>query len=172
MDQDAATGATAYLGLGANLGDRLGQLSGARHELAAAAQVEVTAASPLYETDPVGGPAGQGPYLNAVLQVQTTLAAPALLRLCLDIEARFGRRRDERWGARTLDIDLLLYGAQVSDRPALVLPHPRLHLRRFVLAPLADLAPHLVHPLLGRSIAQLLAGLDPGQAVRRLSSPW
>ena len=126
---------TAYLGLGANLGDCLGQLQGARLALSRPGGIEVTAASGLYETEPVGGPAGQPNYLNAVLQVATSLAPDALLACCLELEARFGRRREERWGARPLDIDLLLYGELCLEAPGLILPHPRLHERRFVLAP-------------------------------------
>ena len=163
---------TAYLGLGANLGDRRAQLTGAREALATSDGIEVAAASSLYETAPVGGPPGQEPYLNAVLQVVTKLDAVTLLQRCLAVEARFGRRRTVRWGARTLDIDLLLYGRQVCAGPELILPHPRLHLRRFVLAPLAELAPQAGHPLLGRTVLQLLTELAPGQELRRLSPTW
>jgi len=163
---------TAYLGLGANLGDCLGQLRGARRGLAATEGIEVTAASGLYETEPVGGPTGQPNYLNAVLQVETTLAPQALLACCLELEARFGRRRNERWGARTLDIDLLLYGALCLETPGLILPHPRLHERRFVLAPLAELAPELRHPVLGRSVRQLLSDLETAGAVTLCTPNW
>lgn len=163
---------TAYLALGANLGDRQAQLAGARTQLAAAPGVRVAAASPLYETDAVGGPAGQPPFLNAVLRVETTLAPRALLELCLAVEQHFGRRRDERWGPRTLDLDLLFYGDAVLDEPGLVVPHPQLHRRRFVLVPLAALAPGLLHPVLGRSVRELLADLPAGEAVRLLADRW
>lgn len=163
---------TAYLALGANLGDRLGQLQGARSALAAAGGIRVTAASPLYETGPVGGPPGQPPYLNAVLRVETTLSCRALLELCLAVEARFGRRRQEPWSPRTLDVDLLFFGGETLDEPGLVVPHPRLHQRRFVLTPLADLDPELLHPALGRSVLQLLTALDNGESVRLYAREW
>lgn len=162
---------TAYLALGANLGDRPGQLRGARAALAASG-LRVTAASPLYETEAVGGPPSQPPYLNAVLRVETTLSCRALLALCLAVEASFGRRRQEQWGPRTLDIDLLLYGRETLNEPGLVVPHPRLHQRRFVLAPLADLDPELLHPVLGRSVRQLLAELGDGESVRLYARKW
>jgi 2-amino-4-hydroxy-6-hydroxymethyldihydropteridine diphosphokinase len=163
---------TAYLALGANLGDRQGQLQGARAALAAARGTRVTAASPLYETRPVGGPPNQPLYLNAVLRVETTLSCRGLLELCLAVEARFGRRRREPWGPRTLDVDLLFYGDETLDEPDLVIPHPRLHQRRFVLTPLTDLAPELLHPVLGRSVHQLLTALGNGESVRFYAREW
>lgn len=168
-DTDAVT---AYLALGANLGDRQGQLQGARAALAATGDVRVIAASPLYETTPVGGPPGQPLYLNAVLRVETNLSCRGLLELCLAAEARFGRRRLEPWGPRTLDIDLLFYGRGVLAEPDLVVPHPRLHQRRFVLLPLADLAPDLLHPVLDRRVRQLLAALGDGEAVKLYAQDW
>jgi 2-amino-4-hydroxy-6-hydroxymethyldihydropteridine diphosphokinase len=170
MDRQHPT--TAYLGLGANLGDRQEQLAAARVSLAAAPGVRVTAASPLYETAPVGGPPGQPDYLNAVLEAETTLPAEALLALCQQIEAAGGRSRAERWGARTIDLDLLLYGGAVIDAPDLVVPHPELHRRRFALVPLADLAPGLVHPVLGRSVSELLSELPDDGAVRLFAREW
>lgn len=163
---------SAYLALGANLGDREGQLRAARDVLAAAPGVRLMAASPLYETVPVGGPPGQPLYLNAVLQVVTSLSSRDLLNFCQAVEYRFGRRRLESWGPRTLDIDLLFYGQETVVEPGLVVPHSRLHLRRFVLVPLADLAPSLRHPAIGRSISELLAALDNGEAVRLYSREW
>jgi len=163
---------TAYLALGANLGDRVGQLQGARAALAAAGGILVTAASPLYETQAVGGPPGQPPYLNAVLRVKTSLSCRALLEHCLAVEAGFGRRRLEPWGPRTLDVDLLFFGGETFGEPGLDVPHPRLHQRRFVLVPLADLAPELLHPVLGRSVRQLLAALDNGESVRLYTREW
>ena len=128
----------AFLGLGSNLGDRLGHL-----RRAVAAIPDVVAVSPVYETEPVGGPP-QGPYLNLVVELRTTLHARRLLQECHRLEAAAGRRRTVRFGPRTLDVDVLLVGAERVDEPDLVVPHPRLWERRFVLAPLADLAPELL----------------------------
>lgn len=102
------------------------------------------AVSPVYETDPVGGPEGQGPYLNAVVELETDSSPRALLELARRLEAAAGRIRLERWGPRTLDVDVLLVGDLSVDEEDLVVPHPRIWERRFVVAPLADLAPELV----------------------------
>jgi 2-amino-4-hydroxy-6-hydroxymethyldihydropteridine diphosphokinase len=134
---------SAYLALGSNLGDRLGFLQGAVAGLAEAPGIEVTAASRVYETAPVGGPE-QGPYLNAVVALRTRLSPAELLGLAHLLEDRAGRVRAERWGARTLDVDVLLVGDERVDTRDLTVPHPRLWQRGFVLAPLADVAPHLV----------------------------
>jgi 2-amino-4-hydroxy-6-hydroxymethyldihydropteridine diphosphokinase len=163
---------TAYLALGANLGNRLATFKKARIALDKHDAIEVAGASSIFETDPVGGPAGQGSYLNAVLQVTTTLGPEALLVACHEIELCFGRRREHHWGPRTLDIDLLFYGDATCIGPELILPHPRLHLRRFVLAPLLELAPALRHPLLGKTIRELHDVLDDPAAVRRLYDTW
>lgn len=163
---------TAYLAFGANLGDGLATFRAARRLLAEAEGVRVDGASSLYRTEAVGGPPGQPPYLNGVLRVTTELSPEELLALGLDLEARFGRQRLEHWGPRTLDIDLLLYDGCLCDQPELTLPHPRLHQRRFVLAPLAELAADLRHPLLDRTIGELLADLDDPARVQRLPDPW
>ena len=163
---------TAYLAFGANIGDCLATFRAARRLLAEGQGVRVDGASSLYRTEAVGGPPGQPPYLNGVLRVATELSPEELLALCLDLEARFGRQRLEHWGPRTLDIDLLLYDEVLCDRPELTLPHPRLHQRRFVLAPLAELAADLRHPLLQRTIGELLADLDDPARVQRLPDPW
>ncbi|HLX89096.1 MAG TPA: 2-amino-4-hydroxy-6-hydroxymethyldihydropteridine diphosphokinase [Acidimicrobiales bacterium] len=129
----------AFLGLGSNVGDRLGYLR------RAVAQVpDLVAVSPVYETEPIGGPAGQGPYLNAVAELDTDLTPRALLELARRLEADAGRVRTVADGPRTLDVDVLLVGDLTVDEPDLVVPHPRLWTRRFVVAPLADLAPDLV----------------------------
>lgn len=163
---------TAYLAFGANLGDCLATFRAARACLAAAEGIRVDGASSLYRTEAVGGPPGQPSYLNGVLQVATELSPEELLALGFDLEAHFGRERLEHWGPRTLDIDLLLYDEVLCDRPELTLPHPRLHQRRFVLAPLAELAADLRHPLLQRTIGELLADLDDPARVHRLPDPW
>jgi 2-amino-4-hydroxy-6-hydroxymethyldihydropteridine diphosphokinase len=130
----------AYLGIGSNLGERLAYLQLAVDELAAASAVSVVAVSPVYETAPVGGPV-QPDYLNAVVAVDTTLSAHDLLRVAQAIEAKAERVRTVRWGPRTLDVDVLLVGDERVDDPDLVVPHPRLSERAFVVVPLADLDP-------------------------------
>ena len=129
----------AFLGLGSNLGDRWRYLRDA-----VAALPEVAAVSPVYETEPVGGPEGQGRYLNLVVELDTDLTPRQLLDLARRLEEAAGRVRAERWGPRTLDVDVLLVGDLAVDEPDLVVPHPRMWERRFVVAPLADLAPELV----------------------------
>ena len=111
---------------------------------AVAALPDVVATSPVYETAPVGGPSGQGPYLNCVVELDTELGPRELLGVAQRLEEAAGRERGERWGPRTLDVDVLLVGDLAVDDPDLVVPHPRMYERRFVLAPLADLAPELV----------------------------
>jgi len=123
----------AYLGLGSNLGDRGGHL-----RAAVAGLPDVVAVSPVYETEPVGGPAGQTAYLNLVVALETDLSARRLLELAQGLEVAAGRVRDEPDGPRTLDVDILLVGDLRVDEPDLVVPHPRMWQRRFVLAPLAD----------------------------------
>jgi 2-amino-4-hydroxy-6-hydroxymethyldihydropteridine diphosphokinase len=130
----------AFLGLGSNLGDRAAQL-----RAAVAALDDVVAVSPVYETDPVGGPE-QGAFLNLVVELDTTLDARGLLGECRRLETAAARVRLERWGPRTLDVDVLWVDGEVVDEPDLQVPHPRMGERRFVLAPLADLAPDLVDP--------------------------
>ncbi|MGH9000706.1 MAG: 2-amino-4-hydroxy-6-hydroxymethyldihydropteridine diphosphokinase [Acidimicrobiia bacterium] len=133
----------AYLGLGSNLGDREGHLQRAVDGLAARAG-PVVGVSSVYESEPVGGP-HQPDYLNAVVAVETALAARDLLALAKDLEAEAGREADGvRWGPRPLDVDVLIVGDERVDDPDLVVPHPRIHQRGFVLAPLADVAPDLV----------------------------
>jgi 2-amino-4-hydroxy-6-hydroxymethyldihydropteridine diphosphokinase len=148
----------AYVGLGANLGDREGTLHAAIDALAAEEGIEVAAVSTLRETEPVG--VGEQPtYLNGAAALETTLTAHELLDRLLAVERRFGRTRiPGEHGPRTLDLDLLLYGDEVIDEPGLTAPHERLHERRFVLEPLAELAPGLVVPGRG-DVESLLSGL-------------
>jgi 3-oxoacyl-[acyl-carrier protein] reductase len=153
--------ATAYIALGSNLGDRRRLLDEALRLLAEHPRVRVTAASSYHETEPVGGPPGQGPYLNAAAELQTDFAPRELLRLLLDVEGRLGRVRAERFGPRTIDLDLLLYGDTASDDEDLTLPHPRMHERLFVLRPLAEIAPRVRHPRLGLTVRELLGRQRP-----------
>ena len=129
----------AFLGLGSNLGDRWAYLRSG-----VASLPDVVAVSPVYETSPIGGPEGQGPYLNVVVELATGLSPRELLEVAHRVEDAAGRERKERWGARTLDVDVLLVDDLTVDEPDLVVPHPRMWERRFVLAPLADLAPELL----------------------------
>jgi len=153
------------LAAGANLGDRLGTLQGCVEAIGRLPDTDVLAISPVYETDPVGGPA-QPDYLNAVLIAATGLGPRDLLEAAHRIEAEFGRVRTERFGPRTLDIDIISYAAQVSSDPVLTLPHPRAHERAFVLAPWRDIDADATVP--GRGpVRDLLAGLDAGGIRRR-----
>ena len=144
---------SAYIGIGANLGDREATI-----EAALAALPGVVAVSRLRETDPVGV-VDQPPFLNGVARLETALRPRELLDTLLAVELGLGRERHERWGPRTIDLDLLLYGDELIDEPGRTVPHPRLHERRFALEPLAELDPDLVVP--GRGpLKALLAELD------------
>jgi dihydroneopterin aldolase / 2-amino-4-hydroxy-6-hydroxymethyldihydropteridine diphosphokinase len=152
------------LALGSNLGDRQQELQRAVDQLAATPGVHVTAVSPVYETDPVGGP-GQPDYLNAVVLASSSLPAVDLLRRAHTIEAAARRTREVRWGPRTLDVDIIAYGDELSADPVLTLPHPRARQRAFVLAPWHDVDPDAELPGHG-PVADLLAG-QAAQGVRR-----
>lgn len=155
----------AALALGSNLGDRWSLLADAvamLRELDSAALV-----SSVYETAPIGGPTGQGAYLNCVVILDTDRSASALLAIAHDLEAAANRVRSVRFGPRTLDVDVLLYGDEVSDDPVLTLPHPRMYERAFVLAPLAEIAPDLVP---AGWIDALGGGAAVAQEVRRVGA--
>lgn len=148
----------AYLGLGSNLGDRMESLRAALHALDRHDAIQVDwngGIAPVYETSPVGGSPDQPMYLNTALRITTTLDPYALLQVVLSIENDMGRVRDERWSARKIDIDILLYGQLTLDDDRLTVPHSRLHERLFVLAPLCDIAGDVMHPHLNVSIRQL-----------------
>ena len=159
-----------YVAMGSNLGDRDAHLAAGVAALRATEGVEVIAVSPLYETDPVG-PSPQGSYLNGAIELATTLSPDALLERLLEIEASRGRTRGpDRNAPRTLDLDLLFYGDRKLVGPDLEVPHPRLADRPFVLEPLCDLAPNLVHPALGETIEALARRVRDPAAVRRRAS--
>ncbi|MHC4141988.1 MAG: 2-amino-4-hydroxy-6-hydroxymethyldihydropteridine diphosphokinase [Planctomycetota bacterium] len=147
------TDANAYIALGSNLGDRRRHLESALDDLAAIRGIELCAISEYLETEPQGPP-GQGPYLNAAAALRCEIEPRRLLNEMLAIEAAHGRARagEQRWGPRPLDLDLLLFGSRVIDDPDLVVPHPRLHERPFVLVPLAQIAPDAMHPVLGLTV--------------------
>ncbi|GAC1376960.1 MAG: 2-amino-4-hydroxy-6-hydroxymethyldihydropteridine diphosphokinase [Hymenobacter sp.] len=153
--------------LGSNLGDRAALLQQARAHLAATAG-EVVAASALYETA-AWGREDQPAFLNQALAIGTELPADELLTRCLAAEHAAGRERRERWGSRTLDVDILLYGHEIIDWPGLAVPHPRLAERRFALVPLAEIGAAVRHPLRGLSVAELLAQCSDPLPVRRWS---
>lgn len=157
----------AFVALGANLGQPDLQVRDAMAALAGMPGTRLLAASSLYRSAPVG--VGEQPeFTNAVAAIETGLGARALLDALLAIEARFGRRRESPGAARMLDLDLLLYGEQTIDEPGLVVPHPRMHERAFVLAPLAEIAPAVLHPALGLTAQEMLRRCPDRHAVRRL----
>ena len=165
----------AYVGIGGTLSDRLAHLRGAVAALRAAPGIAAVAASPLYRSAAhrLPGQDAAPDYLNAVLALDTSLAPLALLDLLLATETDGGRTRPVPWAPRTLDLDLLLAGDAALDTPRLTLPHPRLRLRRFVLAPLADLAPALRLPPDGMTVAAALAACpDAGPCVRMGDGSW
>jgi 2-amino-4-hydroxy-6-hydroxymethyldihydropteridine diphosphokinase len=150
--------AQVFVGLGSNVGDRLEQISRAVQRLGRLPGVRVSRMATIYDTEPVGPP--QPEYLNTVIEMDTALSPHQLLETLKLLERQLGRvPSTQRWGPRVIDLDILLYDDRVLNEPALIIPHPRMHERRFVLEPLAQLAPQFVHPVLKQTIAQLLAAL-------------
>ena len=144
-----------FLGLGSNLGDRFDNIFKAVQKLDGAHGIKVDRVSGVYETDPIGDPE-QPKYLNAAVGVETELEPKALLKTCLAIEREMGRVRRKRWESRLIDIDVLLCGDTVLSMKELIVPHPLLHEREFVLRPLFDIAPGFVHPILDETVAEML----------------
>ena len=153
---------TAFIGLGANLGERAITIERALALLRAAQNIRVMAVSSFHETQPVGGPPNQPLYLNAAAELNTSLRPRELLDTMLELERRLGRDRSspERNLPRAIDLDVLFYGAEKIDEPGLIVPHPRLHEREFVLGPLNEIAPQWLHPVLKKSVAQLMRELQ------------
>jgi len=162
--------APVHVGLGANLGDPERTLAAAAEEIARLPDVAIRGRSSLYATAPVGP--SQPEYRNAVVSLLTRLPPAALLAALLDIERTHGRVRTERWGPRVLDLDILLWGDRVVDAPGLHVPHPELHRRRFALEPLAELDPGARHPVLQKTVAELLADVRDQPVHRLRSSLW
>jgi 2-amino-4-hydroxy-6-hydroxymethyldihydropteridine diphosphokinase len=162
-----------FIGLGSNLGERDTYIRRAVAELAKLPRTKLGRVSSLYDTDPVGDVA-QPRFLNAVACVETELTAGELLWNLLLIEQRLGRVRSKvkKWGPRTIDLDLLFYGDLVLEEQDLTVPHPEAHLRAFVLAPLAELEPEFVHPVLGETVAAILRRLPKESGVRKGGRPW
>ena len=160
----------AVLALGSNLGDSYEILQAAVDTLVDAPGIELVAVSPVYETTPVGGPPGQESYLNAVVLVDTALSARSLLERCLAVEQAYGRRRAERWGPRTLDIDVITYDDETTADPTLTLPHPRAHERPFVLVPWLAVDADATLPGFGR-VADLPAAATRDGVARRNDLP-
>lgn len=158
----------AWLSLGSNIGDSRRQLGTAVQLLGTAGEhTQVTRVSPVYSTK-AWGKTDQPDFLNMAAELKTALAAPELMQLLLATEHKMGRERTEKWGPRTIDIDLLFYSDECIHLPHLHVPHPMLHERMFVLAPLNDLSPELVHPVLKKTVAELLRDCPDKTEIRRL----
>ena len=148
-----------YLGLGSNLGKRIKTLEEAVKSLKACENISVSKRSSYYETEPEGGPP-QPRFINGVVEIETPLSPKELLSKIQEIEINLGRKREEKWGPRTIDIDILLYDNCILQEEDLKIPHPMMHRRRFVLAPLSDIAPKAMHPVLNKTASEILKSLE------------
>src|SRR5215213_3191300 len=162
---------TCLLGLGSNVGDREATLRSAFAEITALPDVQLVQHSGFYGSRPVGGPPDQREFLNIAAVIETTVEPLPLLDELGKIELRHGREPSERWSARTIDIDILLYGNEVAETQMLTLPHPRMSFRRFVLEPAAEIAPKMLHPIIGWPVERLLLHLNVASNQVALVSP-
>ena len=154
----------AYIGIGSNLGDKRENIRRAVEALGADPRNGLVRCSHLYCTEPVGK-TDQGWFVNGVVSLETSMGPRELLEFLISIEKRMGRVREEKWGPRTIDLDILFCGDQILNDIDLHIPHPRLHERRFVLIPLKEVAPNLIHPLLGKTVSRILAELGTEERV-------
>ncbi|MGE5790051.1 MAG: 2-amino-4-hydroxy-6-hydroxymethyldihydropteridine diphosphokinase [Syntrophaceae bacterium] len=161
----------AYLGIGSNLGDPIENCRKALREIESLKNVHVLRRSSLYRTEPVGD-IPQDWFVNGVVEVRTTFTAPQLLKALQWVEQALGRERRGRWGPRIIDIDILLYGQEIIKTESLIVPHPELHKRRFVLVPINEIAPYVIHALYGISMKGLLDRLEDDHAVERIDADW
>lgn len=157
-----------YIGIGSNLGDRKGNTVEAMARVAELPDTRIVRASSLYESEPLGD--AKTWFVNSAIEVETGLTTDQLLKKLKAIEEAMGRKRvkGKRWGSRIIDLDILLTDGEVIEKPSLKVPHPEMHKRRFVLMPLAELAPHVVHPQLGQTVSALLAGVKDQKRVSLL----
>ena len=157
-----------YIGIGSNLGDRKGNTVEAMTRVSELPDTRIVRASSLYESEPLGD--AKTWFVNSAIEVETGLTTDQLLKKLKAIEEAMGRKRvkGKRWGSRIIDLDLLLTDGEVIEKPSLKVPHPEMHKRRFVLMPLAELAPHVVHPQLGQTVSALLAGVKDQKRVSLL----
>ena len=157
----------AYIGLGSNMGDKVANLKKAVLELGKVPGNKVLAVSSFYKTEPVGG-VEQDWFVNAAAEIETSLTPRELLNKLLYIEKNLGRVRDARWGPRVIDLDILLYDDLVMDEEGLSIPHPYLHERGFVLVPLAEIAPKVIHPKFKKSISELMRGIHDNKKIEKI----
>ncbi len=158
---------SVYLALGSNMGDREKYILAAINSITANRKIELLRQTDIIETVALGNKKNQNDFLNAIIEIDTELNPIELLQVCLDVEEILGRVRKEKWGDRTIDIDILLYDNYIVDMPILTIPHPEMHKRKFILQLLGSLAPNLVHPIINKKISTLLENMEIANALHR-----